>query len=446
MNGELERGPVLASVRRTVRTLLEQSPGFAQAAPEVRKDVARKLVGVAMLGADLVSEDARLSEPAESPPIAAGLAAQPDFGTATKAAGKTFQEIRAAIDFPTYVASLISGVFQAITASNINQLTALGDLLDSVSASQEEFSTSIKDRDVITWAVQKFPFIKSSDGEELVLADDVLIDDKKSLLKQGLEASDSEVGKIDGDDLLGTLGPLARRKIGRDRQAILATMIKMGLQRVVVDDGRLHASMDMRVDTRSAAERAQSSKSEAWMETGAAAQVGVGAWGASAHVNAGFSHVHSDQQVGKEEIATRAGLRSSVDLAFRTEQIPLDRMADKGKQVKIDAASRVPASVADGNSSLLKADGYLTPMNPKDMNAPINAGKLDLNKDANAAAKAKADADAKAEKEKKEKEAKEKEAKAEAEKKAAEKKAAEKKAAEKKAAETGTKPPEGTTP
>ena len=413
MRSELDRAPVLAAVRRTVRSLLEQSPGFAQAAPDVRKDVASKLVGVAMLGADLVSEDARLSaadDAAEAPPPAASaMAAQPDFGTATKAAGKTFQDIREAIDFPTYVSSLISGVFQAITQSNINQLTQLGDLLDSVSASQEEFCSNIKDKDVITWVVQKFPFVKSSDGEELVLADDVLIDDKKSVLKQALDASDSEVAKIDSDDLLGTLGPLARRRIGRDRQAILATMVKMGLQRVVVDDGRLHASMDMRVDTRSAAERAQASRTEGWMETGASAQVGMGAWGASAHVNAGFSHVNSDQQIGKEEIATRAGLRSSVDLAFRTEQIPLDRMADKGKQVKIDANSRVPASVADGNASLLKPEGYLTATNPKDLTTPIDgAGKIDLKQDSTAAAKAKADADAKAEKEKKEKEAREK--------------------------------------
>ncbi len=362
-----ERPGVLAAVRRTVRALLERSPGFTEASPQARRDVASKLVGVAMIGADLLAEEERLRDPEEvvssaqgepeAGPPSAPLASAQDFGDATRAAGKTFQEIRRAIDFPTYVTSLINGVFQAITTANIQQLTAISDLLDNVAASQEEFSASnIRDRDVVMWVVQKLPFITSTDGTDLAVADDVNLDEKRSLLKSALAASDGEVAKIDSGDLMGTLGGLARRRIGQDRQQILGTLVQMGLQRIVVDEGRLHASMEMRVDTRSAAEKGRSSRNEAWLETGASANVGIGIWGASAHVNAGFSTVQSEHELSKEEIATRAGLRSSVDLAFRTEQIPLDRFASEKARVKLDANARVPMSVADGSTSLLSSD------------------------------------------------------------------------------------------
>jgi hypothetical protein len=358
-----DRGSVVRAVRRTVRALLEQSPGFAMAAPALRRDVANKLVGVAMMSADLLADEARMTPPA---PVAVAAAAPPaDFGESARRAGKTFQDLRRSIDFPSYVTSLISGVFQAITGSNLSQISALSDLLDNVAASQEEFSTAnLRDRDVVVWAIGKFPFLTSSDGESLALAGDADLSEKKALMKGALGATDREIDGIDPGDLMATLGPLVRRKLGRDRQAVLGTLVQMGLQRVVVDEGSLHASMDMRVDTRSVTERDQAQRTEAWLDTGASANVGIGAWGASAHVNAGFSRVESDHQYGKEELDTRAGLRSSVDLAFRTEQVPLDRLADSQARVKINANARVPLAVADAGTSLLTTQQHATTPGP----------------------------------------------------------------------------------
>src|SRR5262249_38113599 len=138
--------------------------------------------------------------------------------------------------------------------------------------------------------------------------------------------------------------PLARRKMVRDRQGILATMTQMGLSRVVVDQGKLHASMDMRVDTKSVSEEDKSSRSEFKLNAGASGSVGMGFWGASAYVNTSYATVESDRQKTKEEIALHAGLRSSVDLTFRTEKVPLDRMAGPDARAQLDARARVPQS------------------------------------------------------------------------------------------------------
>jgi hypothetical protein len=348
---------VLATVRRSVRGVLEGTPAFVQAAPDQRRELARRMVKVAMMGATLAADERdQTAKLARAAARTAPTAAAQEFGDAARSAGRTFQDIRQAIDFPTYVQSLITGVFQAITSSNLQQLTAIGDMLDAVSRTEDEFtSENIRDGDVIAWAVGKFPFL--SRGEDgLQVADGVDIAEKTSEIAAQLRVPESEVSGLDDSDLLGTLGPLIRRRIGRERQQMLATLVQMGLQRVVVDEGRLHASMDMRVDTRSALAQQRARREETDVDVGVAGQVGMGMWGASAHTNVGYNQIQSEHATSREEIDTRAGLRSSVDLAFRTDQIPLDRMASRSQRARLDANSRVPVTVSDGNQSLLASD------------------------------------------------------------------------------------------
>jgi hypothetical protein len=370
------RPEIVAAVRTCVRGLLEQSQAFAAADPEERRAVAQKMVRVALVGAHLAAEDRDLSEAIataaaasprseSAPPLAAAQSAGDQMGMqAAKAAGGALTALKNAIDFPTFVTSLINGVFQAVTSSAITQLSGLSDLLDNVSTSADSFAEqNVRDEDVVSWSVGKFPFLKREEGGGLSLREGTELMAQSKTLQSGLSATDAEVSSIDEADLLGTLGPLVRRKIGRDRQQILGTLVQMGLQRIVVDEGRLHASMDMRVDTRSLSEEDKQSRTELGVEAKASGSFGVGAWGASASVGTSFSSVQSDHQYTKEELDTRAGLRSSVDLAFRTEQIPLDRMADKQARVRIDANARVPANVSDG-ASLISSDSHVGPVPP----------------------------------------------------------------------------------
>ncbi|TMQ08124.1 MAG: hypothetical protein E6J90_41375 [Deltaproteobacteria bacterium] len=369
---------VLHAVRRTARALLEDSPGWSDASPQLRRDVAHGLVSVGMMAADLAAADSRLT------PTPVLVEAQ-EFA-ATRAAGAAITDIKRALDFPEYVTSLITGVFQAITKSNLAQIAALSDLLDNVAKTQDEFtSDNIRDEDVVVWAVGKLPFLTSSDGASLAVRPGTDLLAQQPAIRAATGATESELGSLDESSLMDTLGPLVKRKIGRERQQILGTLVQMGLQRIVVDEGRLHASMDMRVDTRSASDTDKLRADQFSLETGASGSFGVGAWGASAHVNVGYNKVSTDHDVTKDEIATRAGLRSSVDLAFRTEQVPLDRMASASARVKLDNNSRVPASVSDANTSLLgptTAAGpvtiptTLTPSQPATSPAPRPATPL----------------------------------------------------------------------
>ncbi len=345
----------LSTVQSAVRGLLDGAPGYHALPALQREDLARRMVQVGMLAADLVEHELRETPDVEdpSPPMAAALASGADFGAATRAGTQTLLDAQKAIDFPRFVTSLISGTFQAITGSNIQQLEALSSMLDNVTASADQFSAeNVNDTAAVSWAAQKFPFLMAAEGE-LTLRDDAVLTDHAATLKSALGASDSEVSKIDQGDLTGSLLPLIRRKLGRDRQSLLATIVQLGLQRIVVDQGQLHASMDLRVDASSVAEQSRRDRDEFGISTGASASFGAGAWGASARMDMSFSKVHAEDQYARNEVGLRAGLRSSVDLAFRTETVPLDRMAAPAARVKIDATARVPAGVADASGSVL---------------------------------------------------------------------------------------------
>ncbi len=367
---------VLARVRQEVRGLLERSPGFENASPELRRNVAHKLVRVSMMGARLLDEERSLTARLQDQPrrarapLAVAQTAGENIGmNATREAAGTIRNLREALDFPTFVASLINGVFNAITSSTHGQLASISDLLDNVSATEDEFTdANVRDADVIAWVMGKLPLFRVQDGA-LALNDGVDLDDHRDQLRSVLGLSESEAMSVDGEELEETLFPAVRRKLGRDRQAVLASMVQMGLQRIVVDEGRLHASMDMRVDASSIAEQDTRERTEASLQTAASGQFGLGNWGASASVAAGFSKVQSDALLTREEVAARAGLRSSVDLAFRTDQVPLDRLVDADARARIDRNARVPVSVAAPDEGITSSH-HVTP--PTDLTPTFN--------------------------------------------------------------------------
>ncbi|MCW5807151.1 MAG: hypothetical protein KIT31_32645, partial [Deltaproteobacteria bacterium] len=347
---ERESREVRDAVRASVRTLLEETPAYAQVPADQRRALAHKLVNVGLVAARLAEHDDRLTRslgqasPAQAQvPLAHAQTASDQLGmAAVKQAGATVQNLKDSIGFPEFVQSLITGTFQAILTSSTAQLGSLGEMLDSVSASAEEFDASVPDGEVRMWAVRRFPFLTLVEGQVVMRDPDANIFDYQAQLTGALSASADEVAGVDGSDLESTLLPLVRRKIGRDKQGILATLIQMGMQRIVVDEGQLEASMDLRVDAQSASQEQQAALDSLAVSAGAAANMSFGPVGASAYASTSVGRVRSDVQQTQEQIAARAGLRSRVQLAFRTEQVPLDRMANERARVRIAQNARVP--------------------------------------------------------------------------------------------------------
>ena len=366
---------ILSTVRHAVRRVIEDTP-VLQGRPDLGRQIARKMVGVSMAAAELLAEEKRLSEQiaaraggesrgaaatsrASSPMVLAEAqtASQLHGQSAVNNAANVLRATRDAIDFPGFVTSLINGVFQSIQNSSIQQLQAFSDLMGAVSATTSDFATSqITDARAATWVAGHFPvFSVEANGSEprLVLRQDAQMPPAEELARV-LEATRSEVGTVNEGDLNESLLPLVRRKLARDRQAMLSTMVLMGLQRVVIDDGHIHASMDLRVDARSTAEQTTAEQTDTRFETEASGSFGMGMWGASARMAASVGYVHSDEQHTREDIAVSAGIRSSVDVRFHTEPLDTRRVASDRTLDQLRARALVPDTEQNLHRNLLE--------------------------------------------------------------------------------------------
>jgi hypothetical protein len=147
------------------------------------------------------------------------------------------------------------------------------------------------------------------------------------------------------------LVPLARRQLARQRQQMLATMVQMGMQRIIIDQGKINAAMRFHIDTRSAANRDSASQNSMTNRVRAGGSFGFGPWGASADVENTISFVNTDRRQGSEEINTSADLNSSVELHFHTDAVPLNRLAAQAQADRIRSASLNPDHEAEAAAS-----------------------------------------------------------------------------------------------
>jgi hypothetical protein len=107
---------------------------------------------------------------------------------------------------------------------------------------------------------------------------------------------------------------------------MLAMMVQMGMHRIVIDSGRINASKRFHIDATSAAEEDQSSRFDTRTTIGASGSFGFGLWSASASISSTIGYVSTDDVRTRENLTASAYLNSSVELHFRTDQVPLDRI------------------------------------------------------------------------------------------------------------------------
>jgi len=230
-------------------------------------------------------------------------------------------------------------------------------LLNSVSASIEGFErTQFSTAQVRQWLADRFPDSIEYDLPEVEPGEEVdpeELADIRLRLRSGARMPGEEelratLGMEPNESLDASnpevLVPLARRQIARQRQQMLATMVMMGMQRIVIDSGRINASMRFHIDTRSAATEDRSSEFGLQNRVRASGRFGMGPWGASAEVENSITYVTTQRSQNTEEINTDLELNSAVELNFRTDYLPLNRMAAQAQAERIRNATLNPAS------------------------------------------------------------------------------------------------------
>ncbi len=369
------RAPPPPWIRVAVRDVLERTPNYGALSPSQRQALAQAMVKVSTLAAELIAEEGqaegeieRRAPATQAPPLATAQSAQPEFGEAADRIAGITKNVLNAVSFPRFVTDLINGVFKAMLDANAQQMNQYVQLLNAVSASAEGFErTQFGLVQVRQWVADHFPESIEYDapdpedmpkpGEKMDADELADLQEEMANIKLRLRPGASMPGQEEVRATLGVppeesidasnpekLVPFARRYLARQRQQQLATMVMMGMQRIVIDSGKINASMRFHIDSRSAASQDKGSEFGMKNRIKAGGSFGVGPWGVSAEVENTVSYVSTERNQRTEEINTDLELNSSVELNFRTDYLPLNQMAAQAQADRIRSSTLNPSA------------------------------------------------------------------------------------------------------
>lgn len=255
----------------------------------------------------------------QTPPAPAAPAPAKNPLADIKAAGETVD----AINFPAFVASLVTGTFKAIVDATSQQLREYADLVANLSRSVDDFGREhVSDDQVRASLAGKFPkdLIHKAPppgqtgSTKLALTASSEGTSPSWLAQYGLGGQ-----PLDADLVAGPLVEASRTRLAEERMQTLAAMVLMGINRIVINDGdisaklQFHAQVNTKTDVEIATAQINDGSISQRAITGAAAPTLMIS---TAKVNA------------QSDASAKASLTGQVRIRFRTETFPLERFAD----------------------------------------------------------------------------------------------------------------------
>ena len=361
-------------VRPEVRNILDATPAYKKLSPDEQKQIARSMVKVAayMSNPDGLADKAfepdgngvLVRAQADDPTTIAGRRAAQDPGFAgedfeagaVRQGVEEFGRMVQKVDFPKFVSGLIQGVFQAIVESSIQQMQAYGQLLANVAKSVDQFAQdNITENNARDWMQERYPDVFSleessgddfgfgfAEGEEAPqpqakLA--VVAEDETAALQRvsndlGLAQPITSISDPDSELKIVTA---ARLEIARGRQQLLASMVMLGINRIVVTDGLIHAKVvfDMRASDQAARRSRASLYDKDSVKTQTRTSARYGGWyspfRASINSQVDTEHMTTVQSSLDETSESRADVKAKlsgeVRVNFKSDFLPMERMA-----------------------------------------------------------------------------------------------------------------------
>lgn len=349
-------------VSTQVEALLASSPAFYQLEEEKRATMRHDLEKIAAYTAALIQADWAASRDLGQTPVlhsqtvigplpqtptatsqgaVAGQLAQkapkqppPPTGDefsprAANEAARITRDTLNAIAFPTFVADLIKGSYNAIVEASIHQMEAYGALLANVAKTVDQFmADNITDNHARDYLVgtypDKFKLDVSEEGAKVVVRDGADEGAKPDFKAQFGLSDDVDLSDEAAEE---KLVPAARRHLARGRHQMLSTMVLMGINRIVVTSGRIAAKMGFRIDTRDKGTAQSASQFDFKNENMTAYTVGFGIGGVGGYNRNTVAYVSSSKKDSSDEIDVHADLTGEIELKFKTDYIPMERFA-----------------------------------------------------------------------------------------------------------------------
>ncbi len=356
-----------------MRSLLERSEGFRALPPEQQREIATTMVRVAsyMSNPDGLARE-EFAQPvidkADAPQAAAqalsavddakakasaklGTFAGADFQAgALKQGTAEFKNLVGSVDFPQFVGGLIQNVFQAIVTASIQQMKAYGDMLKSVAQTVDQFAQDNISLDQARgWLADKYP-----DMLEVGHSDDS--DSPGFRLQTRGEDGDANLGRINqemqllkpvndlsDEDQEGRLVAAARMQMARSRQQLLASMVLLGINRIVITDGMINAKVvfDFRASDEAKRKARAGLTDRERLDNKNTTVVGGGfmGWGAASMNQNEYEHTttvsSSVDETSESKAELKAKLTGEVRVNFKSDYFPMEKLATPGMLASI---------------------------------------------------------------------------------------------------------------
>jgi hypothetical protein len=372
----------LEAVRPAVRDLLQSVPSFQQLSPTEQQRIAAGMVKIASYMAN--------PSGAFTPPISS---AQADAVDATKqrlakAPGQVGQDFKAGaveqgveqfgelvkkVDFPKFVGGLIKNVFQAIVESSIEQMRAYGELVANVAKTVDEFAQdNISENNSRDWLAGKYPdMLGISTGTDSGFADgDTQAPPAPKLQAKGDDPEqalqtiskdmnlDKPVTDLSDEAEEARLVQAARLQMARGRQQLLASMVMLGINRIVVTDGLINAKVIFAMRASDTAARQATASMSDRQSTSLTNKMHVDTGGWMSPVNASMDnefkqdHVTTVQSAVDDQSESKANvnaqLTGEVRVNFKSDYFPMEKMASPQMIAAIQGNSKPPDKAISG--------------------------------------------------------------------------------------------------
>jgi hypothetical protein len=262
--------------------------------------------------------------------------------TATDLIGRRAGALSDELDFPAFVASLVHGTFDAIVDSSIRQMESFADLVSAVAKPVDEFTREhVSINQARDWLIEQHPqdlaLVREEDAVHVIARRQVDEDGDEVPRSPDWLADYGLVGQELTPELIEEqLVPQARERVGRNRLQTLATMVLLGMNRVVVKDGTIGARLRFRaaaadhtrVDYAASDDPNQESASMEWGVRGSRSYAAPRTMVSTVGVN-----VQSDSEL-------KAELFGEVKINFASETVPLDRFVDDARRNVLERHAR----------------------------------------------------------------------------------------------------------
>ena len=274
-------------------------------------------------------------QPGAQPSAPAASAAPKRAGT--EAIGERARAALEAVDFPSFVAELIQGTFQAIVDATAQQIREYARLVASLAQTAEQFG-----RENVTPNQVRFGLAERHPQDLVVVVPRAGERAEPSLKPRNKDDAGSppwlaQYG-LEGQELTaelaeGALLEAGRRGMAEERMQNLATMVLLGINRIVIQDGQIKARLQFHASAR------ESVKADV-ADVGAAIQGGIAGRDAGSQ-GAVMTKVSTVSVNAQADVAVKANLVGEVSIRFRSETFNLERFADSQAIELINRHSRL---------------------------------------------------------------------------------------------------------